>query len=296
MVPPLAVRPGRRLAGRPALVAIDINTNRKQYKSGFEKAFYTDSRLQEQLAAFITADPPSVLWRNQGAYATLFRFLAIRFLGQPDSVLHCESFHAQWKWLEAAKRALKFKSLNAFLKIGAFLRFNNGSFPPSSELVPHIRESRRELQAALERARAAHPDHGRNHLNSVFAYRFNLRPEDYTLLNASAHAKLQDGHTTASEAWGYYIRFLFEKNKFYCFQTLGNRILYVAETKSVPNRAPPKPFDAIGRPLCVCWFKRVGDTGDGLHVTPDEVAPGAFAVGKPTGQTYPDLGRPSCER
>ena len=77
---------------------------RTRRKSGYETTFHEDGRLAEQLAAFCVADPPALLWRNNGAYADLFRFLALRFLSQPDAVLHCESLHSQWKWIELIRR------------------------------------------------------------------------------------------------------------------------------------------------------------------------------------------------
>ena len=65
----------------------------------FEKAFVEDGRL-EMLASFGEREEPVVLWRGKGRYAGLFRWLAVRFLGNVDNVLHCESVHAQWQWIE----------------------------------------------------------------------------------------------------------------------------------------------------------------------------------------------------
>ena len=59
-------------------------------RTTFEKAFVEDGRL-EMLAAFADRPAPVVLWRGDGRYAALFRWLAVRFLGNPDHVLQCES-------------------------------------------------------------------------------------------------------------------------------------------------------------------------------------------------------------
>ena len=49
----------------------------------------------------------------------------------------------------------------------------------------------------------------------------------------------------AAAAWGFYCRFLLEAGKFYSFDLLRPGLfLFVAETKSVPNRAPPAPSEA----------------------------------------------------
>ena len=51
---------------------------------------------------------------------------------------------------------------------------------------------------------------------------------------------------TANVAWGFYCRFLLEAGKFYSFDLLRPGLfLYVSETKSVPNRAPPAPSEAL---------------------------------------------------
>ena len=50
---------------------------------------------------------------------------------------------------------------------------------------------------------------------------------------------------SAAAAWGFYCRFLLEAGKFYSFDLLRPGLfLFVAETKSVPNRAPPAPSEA----------------------------------------------------
>ena len=56
--------------------------------------------MMEELNAFCDRQVPCLLWRGKAAYATLYIFLATRFLSAPDSVLDCEGTHALWKWVE----------------------------------------------------------------------------------------------------------------------------------------------------------------------------------------------------
>ena len=79
-------------------------------KTGYDAVFVAEPGLFDQLAAFSAARPPDLLWRGRGAYQDLFRFLALRFLANPDSVLKCESVHAQWKWIEQNARGIKVPS------------------------------------------------------------------------------------------------------------------------------------------------------------------------------------------
>lgn len=97
--------------------------------------------MMEELNAFCDRQVPCLLWRGKAAYATLYIFLATRFLSAPDSVLDCEGTHALWKWVELFKRGISLKLLNAVLKLQGFLR-SYGDFPPFSELFPHIEETR----------------------------------------------------------------------------------------------------------------------------------------------------------
>ena len=94
----------------------------------FEKSFVNDRRM-EMLASFAGKNPPVVLWRDQGRYAELYRWLAVRFLGNPDHVLDCESVHAQWQWIEAVARGVKMKQLNAQPLVRSWLQQHRGLLP-----------------------------------------------------------------------------------------------------------------------------------------------------------------------
>ena len=89
----------------------------------------------EMLAAFVDLLEPVVLWRDGGRYAELFRWLAVRFLGNPDHVLECENIHAQWQWIEAVAHNIKLKHLNAQLLIRAWLQHHE-DLPSHDQLSP----------------------------------------------------------------------------------------------------------------------------------------------------------------
>ena len=86
-----------------------------------------------------------------------------RFQTNPDSVLSCEGAHSRWKWIESGKRNVKFKYLNALLKLQSWLRNNNGAFPDEGELVPYIVEARQQRLWRIEDLRAqGMPIYGHN--------------------------------------------------------------------------------------------------------------------------------------
>ena len=148
---------------------------REGQQSSYEAAFLNDEVKMLQLEQFASVHPPSLLWRNKGAYSELFHFLAVRFLGAPDSVLECEGIHAKWKWIEHGRRGMKFKLLNAILKLMTYMHLNGGT-PPPEELIQHVVDSRRasemQYQALVANGEIA-PGLRRDWL---YRERFNLRP------------------------------------------------------------------------------------------------------------------------
>ena len=128
------------------------------------------------------------------------------------------------------------------------------------------------MAAEMQRLRAA-GDHAPRHLRDwIYRVRFNLLPEDVALLPESRPPDAWEPPDTAATQWGMYCRFLFTPCTFYAFRRLRpGRFLYVSETKSVPNRAPPPPDECIGRPLVLAWFEAVEEVANGVHVTPCDV-------------------------
>ena len=80
---------------RDRLVAI-----RPGHASRFEADILADDSLMGNISDIADDRTPACIWHKRGRTAPLFRFLADRFLGAPDSVGSCESIRAQWKWLE----------------------------------------------------------------------------------------------------------------------------------------------------------------------------------------------------
>ena len=77
------------------------------------------------IAALVGRLEPVVLWRDGGRYAALFRWLAVRFLCNPDHVIECESIHAQWRWIEVVAHNINMKQLDAQLLIRSWLQQSN---------------------------------------------------------------------------------------------------------------------------------------------------------------------------
>lgn len=229
-------------------------------RTPFENAFIAEDALMTQLGRFVDAEPPQLLWRNNGEYKDLFRFLASRFLSAPDHVLDAEGTHALWKWIETVKRGISFRTLNAVLRLQSYLRAN-GVFPESErleELCAIVR--RRQTQAAHAVNRDLIDelgDVGRGIIaRHIHQERFNLRPAEMRLIrqvNGGANAALD---ATPEIAWGNYIRFLFQPNCFYNFSNLSDRLyLFIGRTRAAPGREKIAEGEAVGRMVTHAWFE-----------------------------------------
>ena len=60
----------------------------------FDRAFAADNCLMTQAAEFADTPTDTLLWHMDGKFSYLFKWLADRYLAQPDSVLDCEGVHA----------------------------------------------------------------------------------------------------------------------------------------------------------------------------------------------------------
>jgi len=127
--PAVAQRAARELHGK--LMGLG-----EAQRTSFEKAFSDEGRL-ELLASFADRAVPVVRWRGEGYYAKLYRWLAVRFLGNVDNVLECESVHAQWQWIETVAHAIKLKQLNAVLLLRSWMQ-QHGQLPGHDELLHHL--------------------------------------------------------------------------------------------------------------------------------------------------------------
>ena len=104
--------------------------------TSFEKAFVEDGRL-DLLASFADRAVRVVLWRGEGRYAELYRWLAVRSLGNVDNVLECESVHAQWQWIETVAHSINLNQLNAVLLLRSWLQ-HHGHLPGHDALQPYL--------------------------------------------------------------------------------------------------------------------------------------------------------------
>lgn len=235
--------------------------------SHYEEAWINDPVKMEQLRMFCDLEVPVLLWHMDGAFKDIFRFLAQRFLSSPDSVLPCEGVHAQWKWIELIKRGISFVMINCFLKLNNYMQFY-GCLPDYDELLPHIKLVRESLQAQL----AAVVSEGRvargMRASWIYQDRFNLNVMDIDLIKETL-AGQRGLPSTATHAWGMYVRFLFRPQTFYGFIHLSSqRYLMVIENKSLPGRAEIAEGEALGRFLSVAWFEKTDATMDGFVVQP----------------------------
>ncbi len=211
------------------------------------------------------ADDPALacIWRKDGRTAHLFRFIADRFAGAPDSVGFCESIHAQWKWLEVNRRGMKFKLLNSLLKLRNYVTTYE-SLPPLAELQEHIDVVDMGLAALYRNIREAGDTSVRQIRDAPFLERFNLRGVDVPLLHAADGSEDHDGdatNNTLEVSWGNYVRFLFDRHNVYCFTAMAGtpHYFYVAENKSVAYRDAPKQGAAIGRAISLIWLEKCPD-------------------------------------
>ena len=126
-----------------------LGTTRRANRTKFENHLVDSPELMRGLKDFQSAEPPVLLWHGHCAYAYLFKFLAPRFLLNPDHVLDAERVHARWQWCCDQQRGMKMRFLNGSLRIMHVLEHNQG-FPSHDELLPHLHAERVKHRLALE--------------------------------------------------------------------------------------------------------------------------------------------------
>ena len=229
---------------------------RPDQQNKYDAALLGDATLMEQINMICEDPRPQCIWRKGGRTGDLFVYLANRFLGAPDMVLDCEGVHAAWKFVHFRARGLKFKLMNAIMKLKSYMQ-HYGSLPSFHQLegiLSDIEHARRaQTQAALNDASISR----RLVRDWPYRERFNLRPMDVELMRAGAAPAADDAAARSLDvAWGNYVRFLFTPHYIYRFSALPEqRFLYIAENKSLPGRDAPKPDMAIGRALNIIWYE-----------------------------------------
>ena len=168
----------------------------------------------QQFTEFAARDPPVLVWKGGAQFAALFKFDAARFLANPNSVLDVERQHAIWQWVLARRRGMKLKSLNAWLKLGTYLR-DHQSLPDADDLEPHLNDIRargRAAMAALVASDTIAP--GLRH-DSLYWSRLNLTVSEAALLRADTLDVAEPARRTFETAWSNYLRSTFEEGQFY---------------------------------------------------------------------------------
>ena len=223
-------------------------------RTSFETTLFEDQELWKALEDFSLQKEPSVLWGSQGRFAPLYRFLAARYLANPDHVLDVERQHAVWQWVLLRRRALKLKSLNAWLKLGEYLR-GFGNLPPHTELLPYLNEVKQNFVQEYQSYLAGGEVAKGLIFDAMYHERLGLSAQDVQLLKEGEGGAPQ-APRTFDTAWSNYVRWTFIKGKFYSFPKLkANLYLYVVENKSLAGREARAGDEASGRPLAVCWFE-----------------------------------------
>ena len=221
-----------------------------------------DAALMQQIS-FMADDPqPECVWRKAGRCAYLFMFLADRFVGAPDTVIDCESIHAQWQRLGGARRGVKLLMLNALIKLRNFYR-THGGLPGYEALEEHIELVRHGLQLDYAAAVAGRVDRRRFWHNVPF--RFNMRPMDVPLardvfgVGEGAAVPVVNNVERLNRKSGNYLRYLFYNHHCYkCTALPGDRYFYVAENKSVAYRDQPRERRGSGPPALHCMVRGRG--------------------------------------
>ena len=132
-------------------------TTRPANRTSFENHMFSQEHLWQNLEDFSKAEPPVLLWKGNGKYESLFKFLAPRFLLAPDHVLDAERIHSRWQWACMTKHALKIQTLNASLRLMHYLEHNQ-AFPSHEDLLPHLQAEREQHKVDLEALAALAPE------------------------------------------------------------------------------------------------------------------------------------------
>jgi hypothetical protein len=171
---------------------------------------------------------------ERGRTKYLFKFLADRFVGAPDSVGDSESIHAVWKRVEETRRGVKFKLMNALLKLRSYVR-EYSDLPAWVDIKAYV-ESIDAQMAALYNSMIA--DQGMRSRDTLYWERFNLRGTDLMLVRAApddinADHQANTANATADIAFGNYLRFLFKKHSIYRLARLGTASFFMLQKTSL---------------------------------------------------------------
>ncbi len=224
----------------------------------FEKALLDDDVLMRQIDMIAHDEAPDCIWRKRGRTSYLFRFLAARFVGAPDSVGGCESIHAQWKWVETNRRHLTLKMLNSFCRLRNYVR-SFGALPDYEDLRDHFDTLESYYNMLYQGIREGGEVSSRAVTDYPYRERFNVRGADLKLIAVDDSSSDDEPHNDIKDvdvAWGNYVRFLFAAHNIYCLTAIRpNTLIYIAENKSVAYREERREGESIGRAISIIWLE-----------------------------------------
>ena len=109
---------------------------------------------------------------------------------------------------------MKLKSLNAWLKLGTYLR-DHQSLPDADDLEPHLNDIRARGRAAMAALVASDTIAPVLRHDSLYWSRLNLTVSEAALLRADTLDVAEPARQTFESAWSNYLRSTFEKSHFY---------------------------------------------------------------------------------
>ena len=155
-----------------------------------------------EIEHFADRGAPVLLWRDEGRYANLFRWLAVRCLSNPDNVPQCESIHAQWQWVAAVARGIKLKQLSAVLQLRAWIQ-QCGVMPNDEQLGPYLTAVTADARRRYTEILAARETGPRQSTEGLYIHRCNLLPMEVEVLGGRRVAH-DAGRTPAASLMRYF--------------------------------------------------------------------------------------------
>ena len=281
----LSPKPERAQAGAAALMRHVLSVAPGK-RTAFERFVADSDLLMGQLDAFAKRPVPVRVWQGGGAYTSLFKALAVRFLVAPDEVLDCERAHARWNWVCEAKRQIRLPLMNAQLRTTSYMEAHGDQLPAGEEWSRRLSEQVAAYRAAMTAALANDAIAPGFRRRCVFLERFNLRAQDVAHLMADDDGGVGPGNeglarlrNSYQETCSVYLKKTFAARHFYQFPGLDPTVwTYVMENKTLAGREERAADEAQGRALVVCFFRQAPGAADETIVTRSDTSSTGMAA------------------